>query len=82
MFDQFYQYLIKNKLIYPGQSGFLKKRSTLACLLKTTDDWTRQWRNGGSVFTDLKKAFETVDHDLIYRKLENSAKNYNSLQNI
>ena len=33
-FNQLYRYLLENNLIHPGQSGFLKKYSTLTCLLK------------------------------------------------
>ena len=39
VFNQLYEYLVKNKLIHPGQSGFLKLHSTSTCLLKNTDDW-------------------------------------------
>ena len=65
VFDQSYQCLIENKFIYPGQSGFLKINSTLTCLLRIADDWYNGLHNGemvGSVFIDLKKVFDTVDH--------------------
>ena len=63
VFSQLYEYLIRNKPIHPGQSGFLKLHSTLTCLLKNTDDWYSGLDNGqmvGTVFIDLKKAFDTV----------------------
>ena len=68
VFNQLYQYLLENDLIYPGQSVFRKNHSTLTCLLKITDDWYNGLDSGqmmGSVFIDLKKAFDTVDHGLL-----------------
>ena len=32
-FNQLYEYLVRNKLIHSGQSGFLKFHPTLTCLL-------------------------------------------------
>ena len=73
VFNQLHQYLVRYNLIHPGQSGFLKLHSTLTCLLKNTDDWYSGLDTGqmvGTVFIDLKKAFDTIDHDLLCKKLE------------
>ena len=73
VFNQLYHYMKVNSLFTSDQSGFLRLHSTLTCLLKMSDDWY----NGldlsklvGLVFIDLKKAFDTVDHDTLCKKLE------------
>ena len=65
VFNQLYEYLVRNNLIHPTQSGFLILISTLICLLKNTDDWYSGLDTGqmvGSVFIDLNKVFDTFDH--------------------
>ena len=62
----------ENNLFSPNQSGFLRLYSTLTCLLKNTDDWYSGLDLGklvGLVFIDLKKTFDTVDHDSLCQKL-------------
>ena len=71
--NQLYQYMEESCLFSSDQSGFLRQHSTLTCLLKSTDDWYRGLDLGklvGLVLIDLKKAFDTVDHDILCQKLQ------------
>ena len=49
--------------------------STLTAMLETTNNWSINIDNGLLMacywFIDLKKAFETIDHEIILRKLAN-----------
>ena len=73
VYEQLYQHLNSNNLLAKEQSGFRKLHSTLACLLKSTDEWYSAVDNGqlvGLVLIDQEKALDTVDHNILCQKLE------------
>ena len=50
------------------QSGFRTVHSTVTALLEATDSWALNIDRGlinAVVFLDLKKAFDTVDHEIL-----------------
>ena len=72
MYNQLYNFLELNSVIYDFQFGFRKKYSTSHALIHLTDKIRKQLDSGDfacGIFVDLQKAFDTVDHDIITEKL-------------
>lgn len=60
------------QIIIPEQHGFLQGKSTVTNLLCYSDFITNALENGtqvDSIYTDLKKAFDRVDHNVLLLKL-------------
>ena len=72
-----------NKLFSNKQFGFISGRSTVIQLLKVLDEWTKSLDDGKSVdciYMDFKKAFDTVPHRRLLKKLESYGINGNVLR--
>ena len=66
-------FLEENRLSSQSQFGFRLKRSTSTALIAFTDQVLESMDKGcvtGTVFLDLRKAFDTVDHLLLINKLK------------
>ena len=73
LYDQLYNYLTKFGLLSDSEFGFRKFHSTATALLDCTNDWYMNLdckMFNLVVLIDLKKAFDTVDHQILLTKLE------------
>ena len=73
LYDQLYDYLTKFQLLNDCQFGFRKSHSTATALLDCTNSWYMNIDKklfNLVVLIDLKQAFDTVDHQILLKKLE------------
>ena len=70
---QILDYFIQHDLISIDQFAYLKNHSSISCLHRLLDDWLEAINNGEyvmSCFTDVKKCFDTIDHEILLHKLK------------
>ena len=72
IYNQLYQYFDSNNLFYKSQYGFRKNHSTELAALELIDRIKCDLDKGDvpvAIFLDLSKAFDTLDHLILLKKL-------------
>ena len=70
MHDQTMEHLTDNKILYRCQSRFGRNHSADTCLSNLTNKILTGFDSGlliGMILTNLQKAFDTIDHDILLK---------------
>ena len=72
IYNRLYNFLVKKEIIFLLQFGFRQKYSTTHALIHLTDKIRHEIDKGNyarGIFVDFQKAFDTVDHHILLKKL-------------
>ena len=71
--SQLYEYLNSSNILNPAQFGFRPNHNTQDVLLRSVDDWKVALDRNiivSTIMVDLSKAFDTINHPLLLKKLD------------
>ena len=73
MHNCLYNYLVNKKILYSKQFGFQKGHSTEHAIAQLADQIHESFENNNYIclFINLSKAFDTIGHAILLKKLEN-----------
>jgi hypothetical protein len=73
MYNRMIEFIELYDILYTHQFGFRKKHSTSLALTVLSDRITKSFENNEvtlGVFLDFSKAFDTIDHTILFKKLD------------
>ena len=71
--EQTQSFLTRNNILFKFQSGFRPSHSTDTCLSFLNDKILKGFDSGlltGMILIDLQKAFDTIDHEILFTKMK------------
>ena len=80
--DQLFEFLAANNLLSSNQFAYRKLHSTIMSLMNVTDTWYKnidEKRINVGLFLDLRKAFDSIDHNILLSKLGKYCITHNEL---
>ena len=73
IYNRVYNYYVEDKLVFPKQFSFQITSSTEHAVLESVHNFTKSFEKNKyvlGVFIDLKKVFDTVNHEIVLHKLK------------
>ena len=83
IYDRLYSFFSENNILYKKQFGFQKQHSTDNAIVHLVNEILKSFENNCytlGIFINLTKAFDTVDHNVLLKKLFHNGVRGNNLK--